>query len=308
MSTPQTASALHHHHFYPPNHHYSDYNAAPVVDYRPTGAAHTMNYSGSLVTNNDSPNLRQASTATYATKQPSTNASVAYSAKNSPEMPPPKNERKPNWGAFYANGVPKEIIVIDDDESTEPASRSNKRSSNYMDSHPTVAGASAGHSDKRRRIERPSLYEPNYQPAQTVNRRRPWEDDSELSNSTSSRGRSTAGNTYSTGQTSLSAGSGSQRVARIENTQPGQKRKRLQERSPDDDSEVEIIPGRSNVDVFGPYIPPPKPPIKAKDVYVKPANDVRSACSNQHFTPKLMQDRNTTVVTNVTTLTVTTSS
>lgn len=278
MSTPQTASALHHHHFYPPSHLYSaEYTTGPVNDYRPNPGTHNPNYNGSLMINHDSPNLRQASTATYATKQPSTNASVAYSAKNSPEMPPPKNKRKPNWNAFYANGVPEEIIVIDDDESTEPATRSNKRSSNYMDSNPTVAGSSATHNDKRRRIERPSLYEPNYQPSQTVNRRRPWEDDSELSNSTASRGRSTAANTYSTGQTSLSAGSGSQRVARIDNTQPGQKRKRLQEQSPDDESEAEVKPERHQVDSFGPYVPPPKPPIKAKDVYVKVVSDVSNA-------------------------------
>ena len=274
MSTPQTATALHHHHFYPPTHQYPDYSLPSSTDYRPNGTTHNGPYNSNSVANNDSPNLRHASTATYATKQPSTNASITYSAKNSPEMPPPANRRRrpPNWDNYFQNGVPKEIITISD--TPEPETRAAKHATTYADAQPTVAGASS-HADKRRRVDATAHKEPTYQPSNGVNRRRPWEDDSELSNSADSRGRSAATNSYSTGQTSLSAGSGTQQRARIDNTQIGQKRKRpARDRSSEGSSEVEVVSKTTAQDQWGPYIPPARPPIKAKEIYVKPIHEV----------------------------------
>lgn len=190
-------------------------------------------------------------------------------------MPPPqKNKRKhPDWDAFFGNGVPREIITIADD--SPPPSTSNKiaKTSAYTDAQPTVAGASAGHIDKRRRVDPAARYEPSYQSSTTVNRQRPWEEDSDLSHS-ASRGRSSATNAYSTGQTSLSASSGSQQRVRLDNTQAGQKRKRVQDRSPDGSSDVEIVKRTIVQDQWGEYVPPARPPIKAKEIYVKPVTEV----------------------------------
>lgn len=52
----------------------------------------------------------------------------------------------------------------------------------------------------------------------------------------------------------------------------GQKRKRITRKQVADEAkrrEIEV-----NGDAYNSYIPPPKPPIKAKDVFVPPVNDV----------------------------------
>lgn len=274
MSNAKTAPALHHNHFYPTTHQYPDYTLPSTADYRPNGSTHSGAYSSNPVANNESPNLRHASIATYATKQPSTNASITYSAKNSPEMPPPKARRRPpNWDSYFQNGVPKEIITISD--TPEPETRAAEHATTYADAQPTVAGASVSHADKRRRVEPAAHHESTYQTSNGVNRRRPWEEDSELSNSADSRGRSAATNSYSTGQTSLSAGSGTQQRARIDNTQIGQKRKRpARDRSSEEASDVEVVSKTTAQDQWGPYIPPSQPPIKAKEIYVRPVHEV----------------------------------
>lgn len=275
MGTPSTATAIHHqHHFYPHNNHYSDYNLSGINygSVRPaTGPYSNTNYSA-----NSTPDLRQTSTATFAPKQSSTNASVAYSSKDSPEMPPPKGKRKADWSDFYRNGVPKEVIVIDD--SPEPTGRSTKRVAEYGEFHPTVAGAAVGHADKRRKL---GMMGPN----DVASLRDIEYGEHSTSTSESSRGRSTAGH-YSTGPTSLgSSSSGSQRIMRLDNTRIGDKRKR-RDQSDDEDSEVELL-RQKHYDPWGDYIPPVQPTMKAKEVTVKVVHDVCSfsARKNTRSTP-----------------------
>lgn len=178
-------------------------------------------------------------------------------------MPPPKSKRKADWEDFYRNGPPKEVIVIDD--SPEPATRPPQLPE-HLDAQATVAGAAAGHSDKRRRLGPYANHEVN-------NVRRDYAVEHSTSTSEGSRARSTLGQ-YSTAPTSLgSNSSGSQRMARLDNTQIGQKRKRVQ-RSEEEEEDLEVARQKQR-DLWGEYVPPKQPATKAKDVHVKVVNDVR---------------------------------
>lgn len=177
-------------------------------------------------------------------------------------------EREPDWDNFYKNGLPKEIIVIDD--SPEPSNSSipqhNGRSDNRGDN---------GHAAKKRRrddvgtaydpvyhLDRSNEHTPNYNSA---------------SKSTISTDRTTSA-ILTTAATSLgSHSSNGQNGYDDVELQSGQKRKRtntrLQIANEAKKREVETYG-----DAFTSYQPPPYPPIKAPEVTVKQIPDVCISC------------------------------
>ena len=176
-----------------------------------------------------------------------------------------RSDRHPNWDEFYRNGMPKEIIVIDDD-SPAPAS---KRGKAREEPTPKEVAGNPHHATKKRRTGHTSAYDstrddyPAYSHARTYSQ-------GESGSNTISTDRTTSLQT--TAPTSLSS-HGSAGATYIEEASVGQKRKRVTRQQIADEKR------RKDIDILGDpnstYIPPPKPPIKAKEVHVPSIKDVR---------------------------------
>ncbi|KAB8437339.1 hypothetical protein FH972_025019 [Carpinus fangiana] len=189
-------------------------------------------------------------------------------------------ERKADWSEFYKNGVPKEIICIDiTPEAEEPKpSRSNNKST----AMPIMkTDANGGHVDKRRRVDGSKAYS-YHEPTNPSTRTPYYEDNETASHHTSSSARTTSALTYSTATTSLGSQSSGerQRLQKLDDSRVGEKRKRPTRSDPRDDSELEVV---AQHHLWSNYVPPPKPPIKAQDVYVQVVHDRGSSSSNAKY-------------------------
>ena len=257
MSTPSTATALHPPHRFLPRYPNSQTSAS---DYRPSNiaisASSRLAYNSFPTTNSPVQSPQQPN---FTSKHDTTNSVMAHSQASSSRADSSKNSKKADWNNFYRNGIPKEVIVIDD--SPEPSRRTGQ------------------HPEKRRKVDTSAAYGP-------AHGQQGIKHDESISTSTGSSAR-TASAMYSTAPTSLtSQGSGGQKTQRIDESQSGQKRKRPQRNNQRDDS-----PGPEYITQnhsWSNYYPPPKPPVKASDVFVKPVRDVsihylslvRSICAN----------------------------
>ncbi|OJJ45788.1 hypothetical protein ASPZODRAFT_133654 [Penicilliopsis zonata CBS 506.65] len=274
MSTPSTATVTHpsHHqqHYGYPHHHPS----YPSNTAYPTATASTATMSTSATTG---PSLLSHQYA-YAVNPPSTSlpfapsAAPAAASTAAPTTPTAatmpsqsgRKAKKPDWGEFYKNGLPKEVIVIDD--SPPPGQQRTA----------VAAAAASGPlpqpAGKKRRTGLESAYDLGYydRPAFSIN---PQQYGDESSAGSLSTDRTTS--LHTTAPTSLgSQGStaGASNGAYYEEANVGQKRKRVTTRKSarEEQKRREL---ETAGDAFMSYIPPPKPPIKAKDVPVPVIRD-----------------------------------
>lgn len=190
-----------------------------------------------------------------------------------------QRSREPDWHSFYKNGLPKEIIVIDDSppprisESAGPVPTPVTRNQTSR----TVAGGTIRHAAKKRKTEDvSSAYNPIYHVEKTTsNANTPHYKDS-ISGSTISTDRTTSA-LHTTAATSLGSqysGNGVANGFEAAEAQSGQKRKRVATRQ-QLANEAKKREAEANADAFSSYKPPPRPPIKAGDVHVKVVQDVR---------------------------------
>jgi len=200
--------------------------------------------------------------------------SSAANSKKRQRSREPREPRQPNWPEFYKNGLPKEIIVIDDDTpEPSPSVKPNGQRA--------VAESDSRHAAKKRKRE--DVYDPVYHLG-------PANDQSPEYNSQSKSTISTDRTTsaiHTTAATSLgSHSSNGQNGYDDAEAQAGQKRKRnntrLQLANEAKKRELE-----ANGDAFTSYKPPPRPPIKAPEVAVKQIPDVGWPSSR----PRLGTDR-----------------
>ncbi|KAL4880899.1 kinase-like domain-containing protein [Aspergillus karnatakaensis] len=265
MSTPSTATATHpthhqqhygfphHHQPYLPNPTYPTTSAPhlnpPVYPYTVPPAAATIPYTQSPQT------VAAASTPTNT---------VAMSQAPKPTATQNGKRKKPDWTEFYKNGLPKEVIVIDD---TPPPDQSVAASHNFATSStlPAPNGTLPQPAGKRRRTGIESAYDLGYydRPSFSINPQQYGEESSGGSLSTDR-----TASLHTTAPTSISQGSsGARDGAYYEDANVGQKRKRVTTRKSVRD-EQKKREQETVTDAFLSYIPPPKPPIKAKDVPV----------------------------------------
>ncbi|KAI9817484.1 MAG: dual specificity protein kinase kns1 [Pycnora praestabilis] len=210
--------------------------------------------------------------------QPAQPAAITSSQSSSALSDSKKNERQPNWNEFYKHGIPKEVIVIDDDESPKPEPEPEPEPEPDHEVRPnhttrTVAGTeSSQHANKKRKTGAPSGYDPVYQHQHSYSTTQTPHYADSPSATTTSTDRTTSA-LQSTAATSL--GSHASNGSTGYHQQPdvevvGQKRKRTRKAVADEAKRREIeVQG----DAYSSYHPPPKPPIKAKDVYVAVAQD-----------------------------------
>ncbi|KAI9368423.1 kinase-like protein [Aspergillus egyptiacus] len=268
MSTPSTATATHpthhqqhygypHHQPYLPNSSYPTTSAATAPHLNPSAYPYTLTPSAATLPFTQSSHILAAASA------PTTTAAMPQPPKPAPTGTSTQTGRrkKPDWGEFYKNGIPKEVIVIDD---TPPPDQTTAPSHSFATTTPN--GAVPQPAGKRRRTGIESAYDVGYydRPSFSINPQQYGENSSAGSLSTDR-----TASLHTTAPTSLSQGSSgaSNGTAYYEDANVGQKRKRVTTRKSARDEqkkrEQEVA-----TDAFRSYIPPPNPPIKAKDVPV----------------------------------------
>ena len=189
-------------------------------------------------------------------------------------------QRTPDWKNFYKNGLPKEVIVIDDDTPppTETDEEINEHPHVSLPSHHTTVNSTGTngalrHADKKRKttLDGGRVYDPIYH--EQVSHAQTDHSYHDESSTTVSSGRGTA-TLISTASTSLGSNYGTTGVDHRQYDAVeivGQKRKRTRRATAEEARQREIA---TQGDAYTTYHPPPKPPIKAKDVYVQVAHDV----------------------------------
>jgi len=197
----------------------------------------------------------------------------ASNSLNAPtEMNNPRQQkREPDWAEFYKNGLPNEIIVIDDDEpQTSPRTQPRPTQPNRT----TTTNGSTRHTDKKRKTTASTAYDPVYnQQTSYSTTQTPYYDNSPSNNTISTDRTTSAINT--TAATSLgSQASNGAYIPPLEIGTVGQKRKRTRRAAQDEANEAKRREVDLHGDPFSLYVPPPNPPIKAKEVFVQVVADV----------------------------------
>lgn len=300
MSTPTTATATHpshHGHYgYAHHHHQSTYqsnnagypatsSAGPsrlANSYAYSASTPTSTLAGPTATSKPLIAVPPATTATTATTT-TTKMSSSTAQQNSPAVDQnshvviasrtsTRRKKKPDWGEFYKNGIPQEVIVIDD---TPPPDQRNAHSLSHPSSiqagpvaTSSITNQPAG---KKRRTGVDTAYDLGYydRPSYSINPQQYGDNSPAGSISTE---RTTSMNTTAPTSLGSHASIGTNGVL-YEDATVGQKRKRVSTRKSVRD-EQKRKEQETATDAFLSYIPPPNPPIKAKDVPVPVIRDV----------------------------------
>lgn len=192
-------------------------------------------------------------------------------------------KRSVDWDEYFKNGPPKEIIIIDDSPPPQSATSSSSRQQHTPSSriapvgghhYPPTNGPGSHiprHTDKKRKVQT-SQYESVYPDHAYSSTQTPNAYGSPATVSAHSSTVSVNGNTSTAGTSLGSAGIGTAGPshpppAAVVAVPIGQKRKRVTRAS-------HAAAANINLDAFASYHPPPRPPIKAKDVYVMQVQDV----------------------------------
>ncbi|KAI4213881.1 MAG: hypothetical protein LQ351_003576 [Letrouitia transgressa] len=174
-----------------------------------------------------------------------------------------KRGRRPNWAEFYKNGIPDQVIYID--VTPEPAKVEKHQAKQTM--RASNGGSNLEPAAKKRRTGPANNY--NARTYSYSDQRRTQVDDS--GSGTISTDRTTSQHT--TAPTSLgSHGSHGSQGVYLDDQQVGQKRKRVTRQQAANEKKRKEI--ETAADAYSQYVPPPKPPIKAKDVHVPPVRDL----------------------------------
>jgi dual-specificity kinase len=279
MSTPSTATATHpsHHPHYGYSHHQVAYqtNGAypPTSSAGPARLANNYAYSANTPTSvstqshpiPSAPKPAPSSTSNLPAYNPS-------SSSGSMSSGPASRRRKPDWGEFYKNGLPKEVIVIDD---TPPPDQTAPHS--HAASSTVTATNNAQPAGKKRRTGVETAYDVGFydRPSYSINPQHYGDGSSGGSLSTD---RTTSLHTTAPTSMGSNGSSGTSNGVYYEEANVGQKRKRVTTRKSarDEQKRREL---ETAGDAFLNYIPPPQPPIKAKDVPVPVIRDVRALSS-----------------------------
>ncbi|KAL8687349.1 MAG: hypothetical protein Q9218_006455 [Villophora microphyllina] len=271
MSLPSTVTAtlppIHNSHYgYPASHHEPYYDDTHTYDNpRNPSARVAQQYQSSYPTNHNHLTSNTRTATSSASRHPQPSATMA--PRNQPSTQPGKQKQRPNWEEFYGGKPPPEIIYID--VTPDPPQHQAQRPNDNAGVATRGGGNSAEHAAKKRRTNQASIHEArNY----SYSNNRPTQiQDSESGTVSTDRTTSLQNTTAPTSMGShASHGSASNYV---DSQVVGQKRKRVtrQQVAAETKKRKEL---EDLNDPFVSYVPPPKPPIKAKDVQVPPVRDI----------------------------------
>ena len=271
MSTPSTAVAT-----LPPPHHqyYPRHQAYPAP---PT--SYTNGLQSTLV--NGTPRLNpqqyqpydQLTSSSSDQRRPHITANPRPTQPQLPPIQPPPSQvahptamttrsrrsaRQPDWNEFFKNGVPREVIVIDD---SPPPPNPQPEQHGYD-----------RHTDKRRKMGPSTTYDPVYRPQPTYSSTlTPYRDNNSSANQTVSTDKTAP--VYNDSMSIAPSMAAPYQSHSTGQTATGQKRKRgtrADELKTAKRREVE-----RPASPFTAYVPPPQPIIKAREVHVEIIPDVR---------------------------------
>lgn len=303
MSTPSTATATHptHQHYGYPHSSYQATSSYPASNTTASAAGARLPnpyaYSVPSPTTTTLP-YAQPARVPPATSTPSAMASMPSASSVAPSQG--SRRKKPDWGEFYKNGLPKEVIVIDD----SPGPDGSKATAAPPPPPPHGSSASAGQpsvsepAGKRRRTgidsaydmgyyDRPSYsinpqqYGDNHQQPQHQQQQQQQQQQHNSSNSLSTDRTTSLHTTAPTSLGSQGSSNGSAGMYHPQDPSIGQKRKRTTRKSARDEQKRRELETVS--DAYLSYVPPPKPIIKSKDVPVPVVRDV-----SFHLHPQLI--------------------
>lgn len=172
-----------------------------------------------------------------------------------------RRSKEPDWKDFYRNGLPKEVIVIDD--TPEPEANTGRKITNgsrIVGSAHDLSAANQQQPTKRRRRDDASNYHVQYLPSQTG-----------TPHQTSTPGVSTLSSDRHTSALTTTAPTSLSSNGHYDDAPAPLKRKRTRQQAADE-AKRRDIDGLG--DPFITYIPPPYPPKKAADVHVRVVHDV----------------------------------
>ncbi|KAI2621875.1 kinase-like domain-containing protein [Xylaria nigripes] len=194
--------------------------------------------------------------------QPTQPSNMPVPAQPCLETQPRKRRRskEPDWKQFYKNGLPKEIIVIDDTPEPEPNVSTSTTSRTYTNdtTNGSANNPSTRHCAKKRRKDDEQYSDSLYDARPNSSYHQP------SSGSVSTDRTTSAYNT--TAPTSLSSNG----QYDLEAPQAGQKRKRTRHQLAQDAKRREF---EALGDGYHEYQPPQKPIKKCGEVVVRPVND-----------------------------------
>ncbi|KAE9969503.1 hypothetical protein BLS_006302 [Venturia inaequalis] len=259
MSTPSTATRTHHT-FY--NSHIYQPNGQANTHSRVNGYTSTSNANTNTAVDND---LRRTATinSRFTTQLPpiQIKQQEPSQTREMSESSRQNGGRKPDWEEFYKNGVPREVIVIDDD-SPPPTSK------------PSLNGRTSNGAVRAVKTAKNGGYDPAYAGHASYSATHtPY--DSSSANNTASTDRTQSEYLAQTATTSLgSQTSNGIYLPPLEDTMVGQKRKRTRAAAAE---ELQTSSKRRELERPSPiskdYVPPQKPILKAKDVTVEIVKD-----------------------------------
>lgn len=241
--------------------------------------ASSRTYANGYANNPSSAEVRRPAATAQRLSQPQSQSSynnnnyeTASAATSSSSAKKRVKDDPVDWERYFGGKPPKEIIVIDDDEPS-PSYPPQNRSGAALPQQPAPAAVANGaphHADKRRKTQTTATnYDPVYQPQTSYsNTQTPYSYDDSPGHYATSTNRTNSYNT--TAPTSLA--SNASNGAYLEEGTVGQKRKRTTRQGAADQKRREV---EARSDPYAEYVPPPRPPIKAKDVYVNVVPDVR---------------------------------
>lgn len=305
MSTPSTATATHptHQHYGYPHSSYQATTSYPTSSSNTTAAAAAAAAAaGARLPNPYAYSVPSPTTTTLpyaqparvppATSTPSAMASLPSASSAAPSQG--SRRKKPDWGEFYKNGLPKEVIVIDDSPGPDASNKSTAATTTATTQPPPPPphGNTASQyavsqpAGKRRRTGIDSAYDMGYydRPSFSINPQQYGETQAQHQHShphhNSSNSLSTDRTTslHTTAPTSLgSQGSsnGANGMYHYEDPSIGQKRKRTTRKSARDEQKRRELETAS--DAYFSYVPPPQPIVKAKDVPVPVVRDIAAS-------------------------------
>lgn len=324
MSTPTTATATlpslprynQLHYPFTPSHHQS-YQDPNTATYRvknpslPSSSSARLAYSSSgyfASSSNGSPASNVISLSSTSSTRPvpqeppivppqrveSDHTAMSTALAHTPPPPASQPARKrrrskgPDWESFYKNGVPAEVIVIDDN-TPEPAQKATSAASSHTLTNSHIDGAasltSAHHvAKKRKRDDEPAHYDPVYHNHIVSSHANSPHHNATPTKSTISSDRTNSA-IHTTAATSLDSLSSTGSHQYDYDSQVGQKRKRTTRQQIA--AEAKRRDASALSDAFSSYRPPPYPPKKAADVHVKVIADVRVViCAIPHTLSK----------------------
>jgi dual-specificity kinase len=211
--------------------------------------------------------LRRTATINSRQTNPTQLPSIHSSPPSSDMSGSAQTGRRVDWNEFYRNGIPEEIIVIDDD--TPPRTLQP-----HAVQKPSLTNGTSRPVEKKRKTAA-APYDPVYNPQPSYSTTQtPYYENSSSNNNTASTDRTTSAY-ITTAATSLGSQiSNGTYHAPIEDGVVGQKRKRTRAAAAEEAQGAK----RRELDRQSPlsihYVPPSKPIIKAKEVPVELITEV----------------------------------